>query len=100
MVNFSVPKTVSKSVTTIDNFLGCDFTNSPANVDETKSPNAKYMIRDVPGKVRKCMGYHTIKEYPGRINGAHTLKGSDDVIIHAGTKMYIGDTEVYSDAND
>ena len=100
MVSFRTPSTVGKSVTTIDTFLGCDFTNSPANVDETKSPNAKNMIRDVPGKVRKCMGYQTIKEYDGRINGAHTLKGSSDVLIHAGTKMYLGDNALYEDMND
>ena len=100
MVSFRTPSTVGKSVTTIDTFLGCDFTNSPANVEETKSPNAKNMIRDVPGKVRKCMGYQTIKEYDGRINGAHTLKGSSDVLIHAGTKMYLGDNALYEDMND
>ena len=62
-ISFPIPSAHSKSVITIDNFLGADFTNSPANVDDNKSPNLKNLIRDVPGKVRKCMGYETIKEY-------------------------------------
>ena len=76
-VSFNVPKSPAKSILTIDNFQGVDFTNSPANIDTSKSPNAVNMIRDVPGKVRKCMGYKTIKTYtdnnddPLEINGFH-----------------------------
>ena len=54
-VNFSIPKSPSKSIMTIDDFLGVDFSNSPANIDDNKSPNAVILIRDVPGKVRKRM---------------------------------------------
>ena len=56
-VNFKVPASPQKSIVTISDFLGVDLTNSPANVDEQKSPNSENMIRDVPGKVRKRMGY-------------------------------------------
>ena len=56
-VSFSIPKSVPRNVLQKDTFLGVDFTNSPANVDDNKSPNAVNMIRDVPGKVRKRMGY-------------------------------------------
>lgn len=66
-VSFNLPKSPSKSVATIDNFLGVDFTNSPSNVDENKSPNAVNMIRDVPGKVRKRMGYEVIKAFDSSI---------------------------------
>ena len=41
----------------IDTFLGADLTNSPANADENRSPDCENMIRDVPGKVRKRMGW-------------------------------------------
>ena len=74
-VNFPIPESPSRSVLTISNFLGADFTNSPAAVDESRSPNCVNMIRDVPGKVRKCMGYHTIETYSGKINGYHTIHG-------------------------
>ena len=62
-VSFKVPKSPAKSVYTIDMFKGVDFSNSPANIDDNKSPNAINMIRDVPDKVRKRMGYEVLKHY-------------------------------------
>lgn len=62
-VSFNVPAAPKKSVMKIDTFLGADFTNSPANADDNKSPNLINMIRDVPGKIRKCMGYETVQSY-------------------------------------
>ena len=99
-VNFKVPSSPAKSIITISEFLGVDFTNSPAAVDERKSPDAPNMIRDVPGKVRKCMGYFLKQKYDGRINGAHFVRGSSDIIIHSGTKIYMGTRVLYSGAND
>ncbi len=100
-LNFKIPSSPARSQVTISNFLGVDFTNSPANVDENKSPSAVNMIRDVPGKVRKSMGYHTIKTYTGKkINGSHKLVGNSDRLIHAGTDFYKEDTSLYSTAND
>ena len=105
-VSFNVPKSPAKSVFTIDNFQGVDFTNSPANIDPSKSPNSVNMIRDVPGKVRKCMGYHTIDTYldgdeePLRINGYHRKRGDEYGLIHAGTNIYRNKELLYSDAND
>lgn len=99
-VTFDVPSSPKRSVAVIDEFLGVDFTNSPSNVDLKKSPNGVNMIRDVPGKVRKCMGYETIKTYDARINGAHFRHGDQEYLIHSGTKLYKGDTVLYSDMND
>lgn len=103
-VQFKVPASPSRSTLTIDTFLGADFTNDPANVDIDKSPNVLNMIRDVPGKVRKSMGYKTIAEFTDPINGYHTKRGKAHGLIHAGTKIYEGDydnpTELYSDANN
>ena len=99
-VTFDVPSSPKRSVAVIDEFLGVDFTNSPSNVDLKKSPNGVNMIRDVPGKVRKCMGYETIKTYDSRINGAHFRHGDQEYLIHSGTKLYKGDTVLYSDMND
>lgn len=102
---FNVPKSPAKSIFTIDNFQGVDFTNSPANIDQSKSPNAVNMIRDVPGKVRKCMGYETIDTYksgdtPLRINGFHYKRGDQYGLVHAGTNIYRNKVLLYSDAND
>lgn len=99
MAQFSVPAAPSRSILVIDEFHGVDFTNSPTNVDEKKSPNAPNMIRDVPGKVRKSMGWHTVKQYSERINGVHFRREDTDGLVHSGTKLYKGD-EVYSEAND
>lgn len=97
---FSIPKSPSRSIMTIDTFLGADFTNSPSAVDITRSPNCKNMIRDVPGKVRKCMGYQTIETYEGPVNGYHMLRGMENGLVHVGTNMYYNGEVVYSDAKD
>ena len=64
-VSFKIPKQPRKSIDVIDTFLGADFSNSPAGADKNKSPGLKNMIRDVPGKIRKCMGYETIISFTG-----------------------------------
>lgn len=60
---FNIPKSPARNIINIDTFEGVDFTNSPANIEDSKSPNALNMIRDVPGKVRKRMGYELHKDY-------------------------------------
>ena len=102
-VQFKVPASPARSTLTIDTFLGADFTNDPANVDIDKSPNLLNMIRDVPGKVRKSMGYKTVSTFSDSINGFHTMHGKAYGLIHAGTKIYEykdTPTELYSDANN
>ena len=56
-VSFKVPKSPAKDIFDIDTFLGVDLTNSGADMDERRSPNAENMVRNVPGKVRKRTGY-------------------------------------------
>lgn len=108
-ISFRVPSSPSKSILTISNFLGVDFTNSSANIDISRTPNGQNMLRDVPGKVRKSLGWQTQKRYTEtvndeevnlQINGYHCLRGDDEYIIHAGTKIFHGDTIIYSDANN
>lgn len=73
-VSFKVPASPKRSIFNIDQFLGVDMTNSGTSVDEKMSPNAPNMIRDVPGKVRKRMGYKVVKDFGGGvIYGAHVL---------------------------
>lgn len=99
-ISFSIPKSPTKSIFQMDYFQGCDFTNSPANVDDFKSPNCVNMIRDVPGKIRKSMGYHTIRRYPGAVNGAFYLRSSDEQLIHAGEEVYFNDVRLYKGINN
>lgn len=100
MAQFSVPPAPSRDILVIDEFHGVDYTNSPTNVDKKKSPNAPNMIRDVPGKVRKCMGWHTVKQYSDRINGVHFRREDADGLVHSGTSLYKDEDVLYSDAND
>ncbi|MEA4816707.1 MAG: hypothetical protein VB120_07615 [Lachnospiraceae bacterium] len=85
-MRFNLPGSVSRNVLVIDNFRGVDLHNSPANIDMSRSPYAPNMIRDVPGKVRKRMGYALSLEYEGKINGVFYL--GDKRIVHAGEKLF------------
>lgn len=76
----------SQYVTTINYLRGIDTTNNPINVALGRAYDAPNMIRDVPGKVRKRMGYFEVGRFDGRINGIFDYYGSK--LIHAGTKIY------------
>lgn len=85
---FQVPKSPSKSILNINTFIGADFTNSPTMISENQSPNCENFIRDVPGKVRKCMGYEFISNFGNqKINGFYD-DGNGRVIVHAGQYLY------------
>ena len=62
-VNFKIPSSPKKLVYESSNFLGADFTSEASTVDDTKSPNVENMIRSVPGKIRKRMGYKLFADY-------------------------------------
>lgn len=100
MERFPTPAAKPLAYLQVDRFLGCNFTDHPSNVEMTMSPNAPNMIRDVPGKVRKCMGYERMATYPARINGAHFYKGQGQPLIHAGTGLYLGQACIYSGMAD
>lgn len=95
---FSVPSPPARGVEVIEEFRGVDLNSSPTVVDKTRSPEAPNMMRDVPGKIRKRQGYEKLKEYEGRINGVYWLNG--DMFVHAGTKLYLNDTVLYSSMAD
>ena len=97
---FSIPPSPKRSILNEEIFLGADFTNSTSAVDIRKSPNCVNIIRDVPGKIRKRMGYKTLETYDGQINGFHTIRGKDGGLIHAGNKMYYNGAVLYEDAKD
>lgn len=74
-VSFKVPASPSRSVFNLSEFLGVDFTNSGTNMDERRSPNAPNMVRNVPTKVRKRMGYELKHEFASHkpVYGTHLL---------------------------
>jgi len=85
------------STVSIHQFLGADLTNAPGYVSTFRSPDCPNMIRESRGKIRKWIGWHTVKQYDGQINGFHifTDEYGDRLLIHAGTKLYYEDTVVY-----
>ena len=92
------PTPIDRSVTKIENFKGVDLTNSPTNVDSGRSPEAPNMVRDVPGKVRKRMGYKIDTQYNDTIYGVHHLDGQR--FVHSGKNLYQGETALYTDMNE
>lgn len=94
-VTFKVPKSPEKSVYQINEFKGVDFSNSPANIDDNKSPNAINMIRDVPDKVRKRMGYEVIIRFDNLIvseaesTGIFTVNEDKSVSVDASSIIVI-----------
>jgi hypothetical protein len=100
-VKFSVPSSPAKQVYEIKELQGVDLTNKGASVEDDKSPNAPNMIRDVPGKVRKRMGFTTVKTFSGTVYAFHYLTTKSKGIIHVGDRLYDYDTEkmIYSGMN-
>ena len=76
-VSFKVPKSPSRDIFVIDNFMGVDLTNTGSNIEENRSPNAENMVRYVPGKVRKRTGYSVQVEFSKGVNVNRAL-GTDD----------------------
>ena len=79
-VSFKVPASPKRNIFNIDSFLGVDLTNTGSNIDEVRSPNAENMIRYVPGKVRKRMGYSVPVEFSTGQDVNRALGTSEDWI--------------------
>ena len=92
----------SVSTVNIHQFLGADLTNAPSYISPYRSPDCQNMIRESAGKVRKWIGWHTVKQYEGRINGFHifTDETGDSLLIHTGEKLYCGDELLYEGMAD
>lgn len=86
----------------ISQFLGADLTNQPSYISPYRSPHCPNIIRQSSGKVCKWIGWHTVKQYEGRINGFHTFSApeGDRLLIHAGDKLYCEDSVVYEGMAD
>ena len=98
MGKIKIPSAPKIQQITIPRFLGADLTNEPSYVSDYRSPYCPNMIRESAGKVRKWIGYHTTATYDGAINGFHIFsdENGDTLLVHAGTKLYSGDTVLYT----
>ena len=95
-VSFKVPKSPKRDIFVIDNFMGVDLTNSGANVDEVRSPNAPNMVRFVPGKVRKRMGYKKEIIFGTDMNVNYAIGTSNDEQSYVITDEMVGKwNEIY-----
>ena len=92
---FTVPKEKARYISTIDNFLGVDFTSSPLEVDPRRSPDAKNLINN-NGYNETRPGYEVLKAFvsnnepEGKINGVWNIDTDigDLFLVHVGTKLY------------
>lgn len=87
----------------VRNFGGVDLTSAAPVVELSRSPYAPNMLRDVPGKVRKRMGYQKLSDFGARINGVHSFPLGDSPmeLIHAGDKLFDeAGTVLYSGLSD
>lgn len=102
MGKISAPDEPSVMKVSINSFLGADLTDAPSYISAYRSPECPNMIRESRGKVRKWIGWHTVEEYEGQINGFHIFTDTDGdrLLIHAGTKLYFGDEVIYDGMND
>lgn len=74
------------------NFRGVDFTNDPAIVDLTRSPDALNVWRNYGDEQGNCIetrpGYRKIYQFTGgRFNGIHIYNSK--AIVHIGTTLYL-----------
>ena len=84
---FDVPKSPQRNIYQMTNFLGCDYTSSPSAVDANHSPDCLNMIRYMPGKIRKRMGYAYAAEDIDTIYGIWKWD-NDRYFVHCGDKLY------------
>lgn len=77
-VSFKVPKSPKRDIAATDAFLGVDLTNTGVSIDSYRSPNAPNMVRNVPGKIRKRMGYYTDVKF-GKVDDVNFARGTSPI---------------------
>jgi hypothetical protein len=85
---FDVPASPARNVYIINNFLGCDYTSSPSAVDANHGTECVNMIRFMPHKIRKRMGYSTIAKGTGNVYAIWKWD-NNKYIVHIGQLMYV-----------
>ena len=91
-------------------FRGCDFTTDPAEIDDSRSPDALNMIADDAGFPVKRCGWRVMHDFTGRIRSMIFVHfdgvTNPCIVIHHGTKLTAYDfktdtaTQLYSGMND
>lgn len=81
---------VSIKTTTYGSFKGVDFSTDPSLVDRYRSPWAVNMIADTGGMPEKRMGWRTLAQIEGPVNGLFcaVIGGTAHFLAHGGTRLY------------
>ena len=97
--NISSP-TVNKTV--YKSFRGVDFSTDPAQIANNRSPNAVNIISDSGGYPEKRLGWRTIGNYDGHINGIFFFEsgGAHEMLIHVDDKIYRNDEVIIDNVNN
>ena len=104
IVNLGTPSSPAVYTKKYDTFRGVDFSVSETMVDDSRSPHAVNLISDTGGFPEKRLGWRTLKQFDGRINGIFHYKGIieeeagegeeatetlvETYIVHSGDKIY------------
>lgn len=89
---------IKRNVYNISKFKGIDLSSAPAQIDETRSPDAPNMIGDLLGKPVKRTGFKLSKNYGGKINGRYEILRHE--VIHAGRNLFLDGSLVWSGMKD
>jgi len=81
---------VSIQRTIYSTFRGADFSTDPSLVERYRSPLCTNIIADGGGMPQKRVGWRTLHELSGRVNGIFSapFNGSTKMLAHVGTKLY------------
>ena len=92
--------TVNKTV--YKEFRGVDFSTDPAQISNSRSPSAVNVISDSGGYPEKRLGWRTLSQYEGHINGIFFYDNGkeNEMIVHAGTKIYRNEDVIRENVHD
>ena len=86
--SFSTPTVITRKYR---NFRGLDYSSDESQIDDSRSPLAVNMTSDAGGWPQKRLGWRTLRQYIGRINGIYPFRKENDqieLIVHAGAAIY------------
>ena len=89
-----IPKGAPRTqVTKYVQFRGVDMSNDPSQIDNKRSSFAPNLISDTGGNPEKRLGWRTLHELGGKINGLFytVIEDATYYVAHAGTKLYAWD---------
>ena len=93
----------NKNIYVYNRFKGVDYAHTPANISPQRCVDGINMVRSEVGKVTKRTGFeYDSYVWKEKINGIHFLQKDDErvCLIHCGTRFYLNDRVIYSQAAD